>query len=256
MRASKGTRLPSAASTDIEPLTIGAGEQVFRREQCLERERGRDLRAIQQCEPLLRAEHQWFDARVLQCLCAVQFLPAHANATFSDQREGEMRERRKITRRANRALARHQWMDAGIDKLQQPLDQHRPHAGVTTRETRGLQHENEAHRGIGERRTDAGRMRTHEIELQCRKFIGRDAGLRELAETGVDAVERLAGGEALADRGQRLVHALAPALRECDLIIATCQPAKLSQRDRARFQCECRHFNPPTAGRAPVRARR
>ena len=107
MRASKGTRLPSAASTDIAPAHDRAREQVLRGEERLERERGRDLRAVQEREPFLRPEHERLDAGGLQRRGAVLFPAADAHAALADQREREMRERREIAGGADRALARH-----------------------------------------------------------------------------------------------------------------------------------------------------
>ena len=137
-----------------------------------------------------------------------------AHAAFADQRERQMRERREIAGGADRALARHHRIDPGIDELQQALDHERAHAGKSAREARGLQHQDEPHRGIRKRRADTRGMRAHEIELERRELVVGDPRLRELAEAGIDSVERFARLEPRANRGERLLDRPTPALRE------------------------------------------
>ena len=131
-----------------------------------------------------------------------------------------MRKRREIAGGADRTLAGHDGMDARIHQLQQPLDHDRAHAGESARKARGLEHEGETYRGIRERHADARRMRAHEIELQCRKLAVGDARLRELAEAGVDSVQRFARLQSRANRSERLLDRLAPALRKQNRIRA------------------------------------
>ena len=171
------------------------GEQVLRREQRHERERRRHLRAIQERQPLLRPEHERLDAGGFQRDRAIVFLAADAHAPFADQCERKMRERREIARSADRALAGHDRMDPRIDEREQLLDDDGAHTGVTAREARRLQHEDQAHGRVRERRADARSMRAHQIELQRRELVVRNPCLRELAEAGIDAIERFAAGE-------------------------------------------------------------
>ena len=241
MRASNGTRLPSAASTDIAAGEDRAREQVFRREQRLERERGRDLRAVQQREPFLRSELERLDTGGLERRDAILFLALHAHAALADQRERQVRERREVAGGADRALRRHDGMDACVHEREQPLDHDRAHAREAAREACRLQHQDHAHRRVRERRADAGRVRAHEVELQRREFVVGDPCLRELAEAGVDAVERLAGREPRAHRRERRLDGAPPALGEGKRIRAARDAAQVRERDRTGLQRERRH---------------
>ena len=241
MRASKGTRLPSAASTDIAPVMIEPASRSSAANRRLERERGRDLRAVQQREPFLRAELERLDAGGLQRCRALLFLALHAHAALADQREREVRERREVAGGADRALRGHDRMDACVDEREQPLDHDRAHARETAREARGLQHHDQPHGRVGERRADAGRVRAHEVELQRGELVVGDARLRQLAEAGVDAVERFAGGESRAHGGKRRFDRSPPAFGERDGVGAARDAPELRERDAARLQRHRRH---------------
>ncbi len=213
MRASKGVRLPSAASTDIAPVMMEPASRSSAANSAS------SASAVETCVPFRSARPSFgpsssgsmpaaFSARR-----AVLLLALHAHAALADQREREVRERREVAGGADRALRGHDGMDAGVDEREQPLDHDRAHAREAAREARGLQHQDEPHGRVRERRADARRVRAHEIELQRRELVVGDARLRELAEAGVDAVERLAGGEARAHGRERRLDGPAPAVR-------------------------------------------
>ena len=218
-----------------------ACEQVFRREQGLERERGRDLGAVQQREPFLRPELERLDTCGLERRDAILFLALHTYPALADQRERQVRERREVTGGANRALRRHDGMDACVREREKPLNHDRAHAREAAREACRLQHQDHPHRRVRERRADAGRVRAHEVELQRREFVVGDPCLCELAEAGVDAVERLAGREPRAHRRERRLDGAPPALGEGKRIRAARNAAQVRERDRTGFQCERRH---------------
>ena len=66
----------------------------------------------------------------------------------------------------------------------------RPHARVAARQAADLQHQDQPHHRVGQQRADADGVRQHQVALQRRELLARDAGLGEHAEAGVDAVDR------------------------------------------------------------------
>ena len=76
-----------------------------------------------------------------------------------------------------------------IDEREQELDGAPPDAGMTEREARRLQRQDQTDHGIGQRRAEAAHVRQHETPLQLLDLVRRDAHRRELAEPGIDAVD-------------------------------------------------------------------
>ena len=66
------------------------------------------------------------------------------------------------------------------------------------REAGDLQRHHEPDDGTIERRADAGTMRAHDVDLQLGQFVGRDTHACKLAETRIDAIDRV-----VATRGTR-----------------------------------------------------
>ena len=172
-------------------------EHALDREQARQRLGGRELRAVEQREALLRRRAR--PARVRRArarrrpACARPSRPGLADA---DHRGRQMRERREIARGADRALAR--------DHRNDVAREHRCRAGRPSpaarrrrRAPRLASFSAIISRTIAgaHRLADAGRVREHEVALQRRELVGGDAHVRELAEAGVDAVDRLALGD-------------------------------------------------------------
>ena len=103
-----------------------------------------------------------------------------------------MRERRKIPRRADRALCGNHGIDLVLEQRRQRVDQTLRDAGITAGECVDLEGEYQAHDGIRQSRADAGRMREQQIPLQQFELLRGNAGLREQSEASVDSVCRIA----------------------------------------------------------------
>ena len=70
-------------------------------------------------------------------------------------------------------------------------------------EARELQRHHQPHDRRRHRLADAGGVRQHDVALQRREVVAGDAHARELAEAGVDAVDRLAPRDDGVDRPRR-----------------------------------------------------
>ena len=174
--------------------THGAGDQGgiehgLRAEQAEERQRGRDLRTVQERQALLGPERQGLLADAGERRGRGHHRPVKAHLADADQAASEMGKRRQITRGADRTLGRNHWQRVMIDEREQELDGAPPDAGMTEREARRLQREDQTDHGIWQRRAEAAHVRQHEAPLQLLDLVRRDAHRRELAEPGIDAVD-------------------------------------------------------------------
>jgi hypothetical protein len=120
-------------------------ERVGQRERA---ERGHELRAVDEREPLLGLEHDRLETGLAQ---HTEAGPAHAVATddlsLSDEHEREVRERREIARRSDRALRWHPRNDVGLEHRQQELDDLESHTRVPHRHDLRAQEDHRAHLG-------------------------------------------------------------------------------------------------------------
>ena len=117
-----------------------------------------------------------------------------------------MCERRKVARRAQAALLRHDRVDAAIEEGQQAIDEERPAAAVTERKRVGPQQQHGPDDLARERRADAGRVAHQEVRLEATGLFGRDGRRREVAETGRHAIDHGAGVDQLLDDIARVLH--------------------------------------------------
>ena len=135
MRGSNGPSLPRAASTVSAPTTSAASSTGSKLSSACKRERGRDLRAVDQRQAFLGRELQRRDAGVAQALRAAGLrAPSTRNLALADQRQRHVRQRREVARRADRALARHERQQAGVVHREQRVDHRFAHARAAARE--------------------------------------------------------------------------------------------------------------------------
>lgn len=84
---------------------------------------------------------------------------------------------------------------------EQRVDEAGPHAGITPGEARDFQREDQPHYAIVEQRAGARGVGQDDVALQVRQLVAWDARRRELADAGIDAVDRrIAAGDTLHDR--------------------------------------------------------
>jgi hypothetical protein len=192
MRASKGLIEPWMASSDSAPDISAAANTSSAPNRPCQRERRRHLRAVEQRQAFLGAEHEGLEADAAHGLgTADHACRRPGRLALADQHAGHVRERRQVARRTDRALARNARQHARVEQRQQRIDQRGPHARVAARQAHGLGREHHAHHRRGQRLARAHAVRQHEVALQLGQVVVADARARKLAEAGVDAVDHL-----------------------------------------------------------------
>ena len=202
-------------------------------EERVQRQRGRDLGAVDQREAFLGTETQRRDARLLQHVGRRPTCFSFQTFTFPDQRQGEVRQRRQVARGADRALARHIRHEAGVVHREQGVDHRLAHARGAARQRRRLEREHQPHHRGGERRADADAVRADQVELQAFEPGGIDALAGELAEARVDAIDRRAALRRALHHGRAGAHPLARRLADDEPHAAGVDRLQLVERDRA-----------------------
>jgi len=168
----------------------------------VQRERGRDLRAVDQRQAFLGRQRERREADRAQRRVGRHALAVLPELALADQRQRQVGERRQVARGADRALRGDPRHQARVQHRQQRVDHLLAHARRAARQAAGLEGQRQPHHRRGKRRPDAHAVRADQVELQPVELVGRDARAGELAEAGVDAVDRpLAGGGARDRRG-------------------------------------------------------
>ena len=170
----------------------GAIEHGLRPEQADQRKRGRDLGAVQQRQALLGAERERPRADAGERLGRRHDGAAEAGLALADQDAGEVGERRQVARRADRSLGRDHRQGVVLEEREQELDGAPAHARIAERQAGRLERQDQTDHGIGQGRAQPAHVRQHEPTLQLLDLVRRDAHGRELAEAGVDAIDRRA----------------------------------------------------------------
>ncbi|MCY1248663.1 hypothetical protein D9M72_621170 [compost metagenome] len=79
-------------------------------------------------------------------------------------------------------------------------------------------------------------MRQHQVALQLRQLVVGDAGLRQLAEAGIDAVDHGVGVDDVLHGGLRGAHAGPGGIGHGHAHFAAVDAAQVGQGDLARLQ--------------------
>ena len=106
-----------------------------------------------------------------------------------------MGQRGQVTAGPDAPLLRHQRHEPRREHLEERLHQRRTHPARGTEQHIGAQRHHRAHDVGREWRPHPGRVTADQVGLQPLELIGRDADVGELAEPGVDAVDRGAAGQ-------------------------------------------------------------
>ncbi len=176
-------------------------EHALDLEQPGQRVGGGKLGAVEQRQAFLGAQRQRLQAGLRQRLRGRQALAADEGFADADHHRGQMRQRRQIAGRADRALARHHRHHVVLQQRFQQRERSRTHAGGPLCQAGQLQRQHQPHHRHRHRLADPGRMRQHDIALQGVQVLALDTHAGQLAEAGVDAVHRRALGD---DRLHRL----------------------------------------------------
>ena len=172
-------------------------------DQRMKRDGGRNLRPVQERKTFLGPELHGFQFRQPERRRSAHPAAAEQGFAFADQHQRQMRQRRQIARSAHRALRRDDRDDLGVDEAGEGGGGRRMDARIAARQRLELEHHDEPH-GVGRKRfAGPGGVRAHQIDLQRVEIAIGDAGLGELAEAGIDAIDRLAAFHELQHRGMR-----------------------------------------------------
>ncbi len=142
--------------------------------------------------PSLRREPDRLEADCSKCLGAREPPALDERVALPHQREREMRERREIAARADRAARRHLGQDAPIQALEQQLDRLDTRAGVALRERVRTEEHRRSNDVVGVRLPDSARVAAQQAKLELLRQLVGDVRRHEAAETRVDAVRVLA----------------------------------------------------------------
>ncbi len=212
--------------------------EIVGREQPRCRQRRRDLGAVEQGEPLLGGEIDRLQPGDLQAFDRGQNLAFVADLADAEQDRGEMRQRRQIARRADRALGWNARIDFRIHESDQRIDHAAPYARETARQAVDLEDQDGAHDGIGQRLSRAGGMAQDQATLQFGELVVLDAGAGQRAEAGIDAIGGLAPVDHRLDHRRRSVDGAVARGIEGDRARLVDQRAQLLQRQGSGIENE------------------
>ncbi len=193
MRASKAASVPRRASVESAPIRSAARTSRRASSTASAVERGHRLGAVDQRQPFARRQAERLEAG------ARQRRGARRCARPADQaspRPSSGSARWASGARSPEAPTEPRDGTTGctpaVEQLEQALEQRLAHARVAARQGVGAQQQHAAHLVLGERLAHAGGVREHQPLLQGLEVRGVDADVGEVAEAGVDAVDRLA----------------------------------------------------------------
>ncbi len=188
----KAVSVPSIASTDMAATTSAAAASRSASSSA------RAPTAVITWVPLISASPSFgasssaLDVGQLQRHRAGHPLAAQRRLALADQDQRQVGERRQVAGGADRSLARHDRVHAGVEQLDEALDHDRPDPGVPPGEHVGAEQEHGAHDVLAERLAHPAGVGAQQVELQPGELVGGDLDVGEPAEAGVDAVQHLA----------------------------------------------------------------
>ena len=209
---------------------------------------GHHLGAVDQRERLLRPEHDGLQARALQRIGATHPLVLEHRVALADQHEGGMGERCQVAGRSHAPVHRDDRMHAAIQKIEEQVDRLGPDARSPGCEGVRAQEQDRAGDVPRERVADAGRMAAQEVELQPGEIASFDPHLREIAEPGVHAVDRLVTVGELGDDLRGGADPLLGAAIEGDRDVATRDVDDVRDREALAVDAERRHYRSLCSG--------
>ena len=231
----------------------GSGVQVFTLEQATQGIGGGRLGAVEQGQALLGGQGQRLEAGHGQGFGGWQPLALVAGLAFTQQHQRHVRQRGEVAGGAHRTLQRDVRVDFGVDQGDQRVDDLATDAGEATAEAVDLQHHDQAHQVVIQRRADTGGVGQHQRALQVFQVVAGDAGRGQQAETGVDAVGGTVFGNDLLDAGNAGVDGRRGAGVQLQAHGRGMDGAQLGQGQGAGLEGQFGHFTTPIAwSRRPV----
>src|SRR5439155_23229427 len=182
---------------------VGRAQNLGRLDQRERADRRHPLSSVDERETLLRLELKGHHAVPAHEIRRLGEPPLDANLSLADQAQRQMRERDEISARAQGATAGHYRQDLGFEHSHEVLEEREAHAAVSERERVRAQGEHEAHRARLQLGPPPRRVAPDQVELQLLHVGVPDAHRLELAESGVDPVDRAPLFQDLLDQRSR-----------------------------------------------------
>jgi hypothetical protein len=187
--------VPSSASTDSAAATLAVRTS-----------RSASARNSAASAPLLCLERDRLHAGGGERLASRHIPSVHLDPAPTDQREGEMCERREIARGPEAPLFGHDRVDTVRQHLEQPVDEQRPAPAVPQRQRVRAEQEHRAYDLARERRPDPGGVAHQEVLLEPRGLVRFDDRRGQVAEAGGHAIHDLPLGDEGLDDVARFLH--------------------------------------------------
>ena len=202
-RSSKTRSEPSAASTLIAAVTSAVRTSRSARATARIPIASMPCVPLTSASPSLALSSSGSSPAERRTSPAGRAVAVHEQLAAADEREREVRERRQVARRAERSLLGHDGDQVAVQHLDHPLDDLGAHARVPEREHVRAEQQHRARLLARERRSDGGRVRADDPELERVGLVGFDALVRERAEPGRHAVDGLVGRDGAFDHVAR-----------------------------------------------------
>ena len=120
---------------------------------------------------------------------------------FAHEYHRHVTERGEVAAGADASLLRHPRHEPGVDQRDHGADEPGPDAAGRPEQHVRPQDHQRAHDVRRERRPETGGMAADQVHLEAVELVGRDAHAGQLAEPGVDPVDRLPAGHGTLDEG-------------------------------------------------------
>ena len=215
------------------------GEDVLEGEQAFQRERERDLGAVDHREPFLGRRHERLQPQASQRDAGGNRLAVQAHLAFAHHRGAEVGERGEIARRADRPLGRNARMRIAVEQLDQRIDHGLAHPRVGEAQRVDLEQHGPAHHPVREQCPGAGGVGEDQPALQLAQQISVDGRVGEAAHARVDAVHAPAFRDGPVDHRLRGSNRFARICIKGDAGPGLRQPACLRERQPSRPKYEC-----------------
>ena len=169
---------------------VGESGEPHRAPQGERADGGQRLRPVEQRKPFLAFQADGVDCGAAQRLPAGQPLAAVDRFTLADDAEREVGQRREIAAGADGALLRDHRVHAAIQHVHERLRYQRSNPAIPERQRVGAQSHHDPRFGLRKRTAQPAGMAAHQVELQAVNGVIGNAHFTELAEAGIDAVDR------------------------------------------------------------------
>ena len=196
------------------------------------------MRAVEERQAFLGLEDERPEASARERFRRRNLAASVRRGAFADEAERDVRERRQVSRGADRPELRHHGMNPPIQARDHGFDDERPHAGGAARERGGEQEHDRADLGRGKRRAHAAGVAQHEIALELGTLARWNDNILELAHAGRDPVDGLGACRQPVDEGARFAERPGGGRAEPHLLAAAGDCLDHLERERATVQLD------------------